>query len=107
MAVPAQPANACPASANFRQFLLSLATYCGEIDNCIRGFYASSDIIGGNHVLYMSEATVVAAAAADPAEELEPNMPCWCSPCQECYGRITMPQPTDTNFLVCIMSSIG
>ncbi len=34
-------------------------------------------------------------------------MPRWCSPWHECYGGITLPQPTDTNFLVRITSTIG
>ncbi len=91
--VPALPVNARPPSADFRRFILSLTAGRGEVDECVRGFYAASDIIGCNHVLYMSAAVAAAAALADPPEDPVPTMPIWCSPWHECYSRLTMPFP--------------
>ncbi len=90
-AVPAPPANAHPPSADSWRFLLSLATNRGEIDDCIRGFYAASVIVGGHHVLHMLEASAAAATTFNPSQDPVPNMPCWCFLWQECYGQITMP----------------
>ncbi len=57
--------------------------------------------------MYMSAATVAPAVAVEPPEAPVPNQLVYCSPRHECYGRLTLPQPMDTNFIVQITSMLA
>ncbi len=95
------PVNDLTGVQPLREFLLRLACSRDELDDCIRGLYFAAELVGSYPVLYLSEAAANAALAANPSEPLPvPDIHCLCTPWQECYGRLTLPLPGDSNILI-------